>query len=126
MAESAHKYNGNLSVSANLLVSVADHKNFTTKICKNSCCFLFDTKNSMEGNVRPSCEFSLYRTKPENLMNVYHIYPAIRWGFPLSRMTIYNYISPMYFCSNTCFTHPKQKGKNSVLLGNHQKVYTLH
>ena len=96
MAESAHKNNGNLSVSANLLVSVADHKIFTTKICKNRVFFLlFDTKNSMEGSVRHSCEFSLYRTKPENLMNVYHIYPAIRPGFPLSRTTINNYISRM-------------------------------
>ena len=28
---------------------------------------------------------------------------AIRWGFPLSRMTTNNYISPMKFCYNKSF-----------------------
>ena len=36
------------------------------------------------------------------------IYLAIRWGFPLSRVTTNNWISPMKFCLNTSFTLPKQ------------------
>ena len=36
----------------------------------------------------------------------YHIYLAIRWGFPLSTMTTNNWISPMKFCYNTSFTLP--------------------
>ena len=36
--------------------------------------------------------------------NMCSIYLAIRWGFPLSRMTTNNFISPMKFCYNTTFT----------------------
>ena len=38
----------------------------------------------------------------------YHIYLAIRWVFPLSRMTTNIKISPIKLCYNTCFTLPKQ------------------
>ena len=35
------------------------------------------------------------------ILKNYCIYSVIRWGFPLSRMTVNNQISPMEFCYNT-------------------------
>ena len=46
----------------------------------------------------------------------YRIHSAIRHGFPLSRMSINNQISPMQFCCNTSFTLPKQSQRSSSVL----------
>ena len=40
----------------------------------------------------------------------FHNCSALRWGFPLSRMTTDNLISPLKFCCNTSFILPKQSG----------------
>ena len=48
---------------------------------------------------------------------MYRIYSAIRWSFPLSKLTTNNIISPLKFCYSTSFTLPKQSQRSrSVLL----------
>ena len=47
---------------------------------------------------------------------IYRIYPAIRRGFPFSRMTTNNKISPKKFCYNTSFTLPKQSKRSRSVL----------
>ena len=46
----------------------------------------------------------------------YHIYSAIRRGFPLSGISTNTQISPVQFCSNLKFTLPKKSQRSRSIL----------
>ena len=53
------------------------------------------------------------------------IYSTIRWGFPLSRMSTNNEISPMKFCYNTSFSLPKQSQSSISVLSDGSRFLGL-
>ena len=55
----------------------------------------------------------------------YRIFPAIRQGFRLSRMTSNNLISPMKFCYNTNSTLPKQCQSSRSVLQDGSRTFGL-